>query len=159
LKNKILKMVIVIIILLIIIDQISKFIVIKHFSDYTPNGAVGIQLTQNTGMAFGFNDGNTRNIVLSMIVIIIIFNFMRTQKEIIDTKTYVAISIILSGGFSNLIDRIFRGGIVDFIKIYKFPIFNLADTFIFIGWALIIIFLIKYTRKKETKVEDDAGQN
>lgn len=146
-KDKILKVTIIIISLLIIIDQLSKFVVIKYFSEVT-DSVIGIELTQNTGMAFGFNSGNAKNIVLSIFVLGIIINFIRTQKERIDIKTFTALCMILAGGFSNLIDRIFRGYIVDFIKIYKFPIFNLADAYIVMGWILIIIFLIIFSGKK-----------
>jgi len=154
LKNKVLKMAIIIIILLIIIDQVSKILVIKHFSDFTSDSIVRIELAKNTGMAFGFNEGNTRNIFLTILVLGIILSFIRSQKEIIDTKTYIVLFFILSGAFSNLIDRIFRGGVVDFIKVYTFPNFNLADTFIVVGWILIIVFTIRYSRKKDITVED-----
>jgi signal peptidase II len=74
-----------------------------------------------------------------------------------DTKTLVAISLVLGGGISNIIDRIFRGGVLDFIKILFIPNFNIADVCICTGWVLIVIFLIIYTRKEdEVKVEKDS---
>lgn len=153
-KNKMLKISIIIIILLVIIDQLGKFLIIEYFSDYTSTNLVRIELTKNTGMAFGFNDGNVRNIILSVAVLCIILNFMRMQKEMIDNKTYLALFVILSGGFSNLIDRVFRGGVVDFIKIWIFPNFNFADMYIIIGWILIVIFLIKFANKKDIVTKD-----
>lgn len=160
-KSKILKMAIIIILLLAIIDQGSKFLVIKYFSDFTSTSIVRIELVKNTGMAFGFNDGNTRNIVLSIIVLLIVLNFMKSQKELIDNKTYIALFVIIAGGLSNLIDRIFRQGIIDFIKIYTFPNFNLADIYIVIGWILIVIFLVRFTYKKDTEksTNEEKGEN
>ena len=60
----------------------------------------------------------------------------------------VAISMALGGGLSNIIDRIFRGGVLDFIKIPIIPNFNIADMSICIGWVLIVVFLIIYTKKE-----------
>lgn len=147
--SKMLKIVIIVCIIIITVDQLSK-ILISHFVPETMgNEYFSIEITKNTGMAFGFNSGNTKNIVLSCIVIFIMVTFIKNQRNQLDTKTLVAISMAIGGGISNIIDRFFRGGVFDFIKILFIPNFNVADVCIFTGWLLIVIFLIIYSRKVE----------
>ena len=147
-KNKNFKALSLITLLLIIIDQISKLFVLKFYSSsIVGNELLGIELVYNTGLAFGFNDGNIKNIILTIFVLIVILNFIINQIERIDKRTIIALSLVISGGIGNLIDRFLRGSVVDFIKIYKIPNFNFADFFVVVGWILLIIFLIDYTRK------------
>ena len=147
-KNKNFKALSLITLLLIIIDQISKLFVLKFYSSsIVGNELLGIELVYNTGLAFGFNDGNIKNIFLTIFVLIVILNFIINQIERIDKRTIIALSLVISGGIGNLIDRFLRGSVVDFIKIYKIPNFNFADLFVVVGWILLIFFLIDYTRK------------
>ena len=55
--------------------------------------------------------------------------------------------MMIAGGISNVIDRIFRGAVFDFIKIGDFPVFNIADSIIVIGWILFVIDLIRNIRE------------
>ena len=146
-KNKIVKNILILVILLIIIDQCSKILVVNNIKESIGNTFWGIEVVSNTGMAFGFYKGNLRNIFLTICVLALIVWFIRNQLERIDFKTQIALSIILAGGISNLLDRIFRGAILDFIRIYKFPIFNIADIYVVVGWVLLVIFLIIYSKK------------
>ena len=146
-KNKIVRVLLIIVITLIVIDQVSKILVSNFLKEPVGNEFVGLEIVTNTGMAFGFNEGNIKNILLTIFVLIIIIRFVKNQIERIDTKTMVAISLVLAGGIGNLIDRFFRGGVLDFIKLYKRPIFNLSDVFVVLGWILLVIFIIDFTRK------------
>lgn len=149
-KKKKIFLIIIIVLLIIIVDQITKYNVQnKYFEQDIKKGFFSIEVTQNTGLAFGFNDGNVKNIGLSIFALIIILNFVIKQFERIDYKTAVSIAFILGGGLGNLIDRFFRGSVLDFIKIYKIPNFNVADFFVVVGWILLVIFLIIYTRNEE----------
>ena len=147
--KKILTIVITFCIVIIAIDQLSKYLVTKNVTEKIGNDYFAIEVTENTGMAFGFNSGNTKNIFLSLIVIFIIISFIKNQRELIGTKELMAISLALAGGISNIIDRVFRGGVLDFIKVLFIPNFNIADLCICTGWILIVIFLIIYTKKEE----------
>ncbi len=146
-KHKIIKLIVIIAIILIIIDQISKILITNLVSSPIGNDYFKIEISNNTGMAFGFNSGNIKNIFITILILFIILKFVINQLERINKKTAVAIGMVVGGGISNLIDRIIRGSVLDFIKIYKFAIFNLADVFIVCGWILLIIFLIDFSRK------------
>ncbi len=146
-KNKTVKLIVIIAIILILVDQISKVLISNLIKEPLGNDYIKLEVVSNTGMAFGFNKGNVSNIFISVFVLAIIISFIKNQLERIDTKTAVAISMVLGGAISNLIDRFLRGGVLDFIKIYKIPNFNFADFIIVIGWILIIIFLIDFSRK------------
>ena len=146
-KNKKIRLIVILVIILIIIDQTSKILVSNLLTESIGNNFFKLEIVNNTGMAFGFNDGNAKNIVLTIFVLAIIISFVKNQLDRIDTRTSIAIGLVLGGACSNFVDRIFRGSILDFIKIYKIPNFNFADLCIVIGWILIIIFLVDFTRK------------
>lgn len=149
-KNKTVRLIVILVTIFIILDQASKLLVGNLINESIGNDIFRIEIANNTGLAFGFNDGsNVKNIFIMIFVLFIVIRFVKNQIELIDTKTAVALSMVLAGGLGNLIDRIFRGAVLDFIKIYKFPIFNLADVFVVIGAILLVIFLVIFTRKIE----------
>lgn len=142
-ENKIIILILIISIILIIIDQTSKVIVKSKYNEPIGNDIISIELIQNEGIAFGLNNGNTKNIVLTIMILMLIVNFVIKQKDRITIPNAISISLIFAGGISNLIDRILRGGVIDFIKVNKFAIFNIADCYIVCGWIMLIIFFIK----------------
>lgn len=130
----------------------QESVIIPGFLNSTP--------VQNKGGAFGIGQNSTMTFIITNIIVLgIIIRFMILQKEQIDKKTNIALCLVLAGGFSNLIDRIFRGYVVDFLDvspIITFPKFNLADIYIVIGFILLAAFFATYTwkevkRKKENE--------
>ena len=149
-KNKIVRLIVILGTILVILDQLTKILITTYVNGQVGNDYIGFQVANNTGLAFGFNDGsNTKNIFLMIFVLFIVIRFIKNQIELIDTKTAVALSMILAGGIGNLLDRIFRGAVVDFIKIFSFPLFNVADCLVVVGTIFLIIFLVISTRKIE----------
>ena len=131
-KNKL--KIIITIIILIIIDTLTKIIFLKkHFLIFN--------YTENPGIIFGINliSQTAINIIALIILLIWIFYLLKIEK-----KYNLAISLIIGGLFSNFINRIFLGYVIDFIDIKIIPVFNFADTFILAG---IILLIINYKRK------------
>lgn len=91
----------------------------------------------------GYGNKNKLVIIISNIIIIgIMIKFLISKIEDLDKKILYSLSLIISGGTSNLIDRIFRGYVIDYIDInqlIKLPMFNIADIFIVLGIIVLII--------------------
>lgn len=150
-KNK--KVLFIIISAILLIDQLTKIIILNVINEVKiviPK-LLEIEIVKNVGIAFGLNNGNLKNIFITIIILMMIINFIIKQNKNIDRNTMIALSLILGGGISNLIDRIFRGGIIDFIKISTFPIFNMADIAIVSGWILLIVCVLKFCVKKDNE--------
>ena len=108
---------------LIVLDQASKYLFGFVF---------------NTGGAFGILKGmNVLFIIINLIVLGICIYYYKLRKY------RVALVFLISGIVGNLIDRIAFGHVRDFINVGFFPVFNLADSFNFIGIVLLIILLWK----------------
>ena len=144
-EKKIIIIILTITITFILVDQLSKFLIKTNYNSPIGNEIISVQLIQNEGLAFGLNNGNTKNIVITIIVLIIVINFVVKQYKRITLSNAIAVGLILAGGISNLIDRLFRGGVVDFIKVGGFAIFNIADCCVVLGWIILVIVLIKET--------------
>ena len=134
--------------IIIILDQISKYFVIGKNVDIIPS-FFKVLYTENYGGAFGIGTLNIIAIFSIVIIALILFYIIKNYKKIPNFLPYI---LVLAGSVSNLIDRIFRGYVIDFIKfnIFNFPCFNIADISITIG---IFIFIILIITKKEVKVE------
>ena len=68
-------------IILLIIDQVSKIIVTLKYTVPIEGKFLSINLIQNEGIAFGMNDGNNKNIALTLIVLLIVVNFIVKQID------------------------------------------------------------------------------
>ena len=112
------------------IDQIIKLFVIQS----------GILWSCNPGFAFGLLPGLLNGLIAFSILIVILYLFLR-QKEFI---LYASLALIIGGGIANITDRIFRGCVVDFIRIPLWPTtFNLADFAITFGVLILIFSIVK----------------
>lgn len=91
-----------------------------------------------------FQGNNTLFIIITTIIII---TLILLRKEFKNTQEYL--TLIIAGATGNLIDRITHGHVIDFIDFRIFPVFNIADTIIFIGVAGIIIYETKQLIKQQ----------
>ena len=83
----------------------------------------------------------------SVIILLFIFSSKKTAYQC--SLFMIGLIFIFSGAFSNILDRIFFGCVVDYIFIFKnfFPVFNLADCAISLGSLLIIIDLLSMNQQ------------
>lgn len=152
-SNKLLINAIIMAIILLVVDQITKVIIIKNNINITliPN-ILTIYTVKNTGGAFGVGEGNTVMFIITNLVVLgLIIRFIYLQKDFMDKATLYTLFVILAGGFGNLIDRIFKGYVIDFINIFpsiNFPKFNLADVYITIGWIVLAFIFALYSYKE-----------
>lgn len=84
-------------------------------------------------------------VIFFTIFVLIVFIFLWLMK--LKKKGRLAIAFIIAGAGGNLLDRIFKGGVIDFIDLKIWPIFNLADIFITVGAILLFIDLITLRKK------------
>lgn len=135
--------------ILVIIDQISKIYIIKNCFNTSKDiikNILRFTYCENKGGAFSLASGKIYLFIIMNLIIIggLIIYYEKNRKKI---KTFekISITLIISGGLSNLLDRIFRGFVVDFIDInqlFNYAIFNVADMFIVVGIFSWIIYLI-----------------
>lgn len=147
------------VIIIIILDQLIKGLIISKLYNNTivliPK-ILNLTYVENTGAAFGIGSSSTAMfIIVNAIIIGLIIYFIHSKKGEISKIILFALHLILAGGIGNLIDRIFKGFVVDYIDInpiFKFPVFNLADICITIGCTIIVIYLITNIIKERRKL-------
>lgn len=104
---------------------------------------------ENTGASFGIFKGKTTAlIIVTAIALVVLIVYMFLNKK--DNKFMrVCFIMILGGGLGNLFDRIFIGYVRDFIRFdfIKFPVFNIADSFITIGTIMLCIYVMFFSSK------------
>lgn len=139
------KISIIISILITLLDQIIKFIIDKKvlFIEVIPK-LFNIHKVYNYGVAFSFLE-NKRYLILLFSLILIYFLF-NLRKDLPKTKKYdILFGVILGGILGNLMDRVFRGYVIDYLETFifgiSFPIFNLADICITLGIILMVLIM------------------
>lgn len=111
---------------LIFLDQLTK---------YYSNSPV-----KNTGIAFGIPIQLVGIILMNILLLILLLYFAKKELNLRSRLAQYLLAFVFAGGISNLIDRLYHGYVIDFISIWIWPTFNLADIYITVGILLLIIF-------------------
>jgi signal peptidase II len=139
-------------VIVIVLDRWTKYLVAARILMYKQipviPGFFDITHTENTGAAFSlFADSPARwktamLITFSVVAMIVVSVLLWKQGRAL-TITGIALSLILGGAVGNLWDRVASGRVVDFllvyVKAYRWPVFNLADSAIVIGASLLVL--------------------
>ena len=107
-------------------------------------GVFGLNYEENTGAAFSILSNNTWILILLTLVLCTLIFILLLRGSIRSAWGRVALVCVFSGGFGNLIDRVFRGFVVDMFDFYliDFAVFNVADIFVCCGCALFVLLFI-----------------
>ena len=129
-------------IVVILIDQFTKHFMFLNYKTFINKDFLLFRLdfVRNYGAAFNiFNGSRIFLSIISIIFSIILINLIlrKNSSNLIDLYSY---SFLLGGTFGNGIDRIAKGYVIDFINLnfINFPVFNIADISINIGFILIL---------------------
>ncbi len=136
---------------LVVLDQLTKVWAVNTFPLNGPSVPLGLGFnftyTRNIGAAFGIlQRGPTTTLllgILSAVVALWIFIYLIRNSRTLPRAQVWAFTLILAGAVGNMIDRFALGYVRDFIHFYlpnfNFPVFNVADSYVVIGAALLIL--------------------
>jgi signal peptidase II len=130
-------------------DQVTKQIVASQL-DYGDEvhvlGPFSLHHVQNTGIAFGLFQNSAAAVVLATAIAVawMIWFFARSgaRHPVLPT----ALGLLIGGSVSNLTDRLRLGHVTDFLDFGWWPAFNLADSFICVGVAILLVTLVRADR-------------
>jgi signal peptidase II len=143
-------------------DQLTKHIVLSELDlgeSVSVAGPLEIHRVQNSGIAFGlFSSATAVVIALTTIAVawmIVFFARSGARHPVIPA----ALGLLIGGSLSNLVDRVRLGHVTDFLDLGWWPAFNLADTFIVLGVAILLATLVAAdTRPRRAKRHLDVAR-
>ncbi len=137
-------------IFIVLIDQFTKYLIFYNKKLIINKDFILFKLDyiKNYGAAFNIFSGNRIFLSLISIFFSILLIYLIFRKNTLNTFDLYSYSFILGGTIGNGIDRIYKGFVVDFINlnIINFPVFNIADISINIGFIFLLYNIFKNNR-------------
>lgn len=153
---------IIIIILVVVIDQVSKYIIVKNVATDQMIPVIDhffyLTLHKNTGGAWGIlQDGRLLfMIAIPFISAAVIYFMVKNNNRFLR----FSLSLILGGAVGNYIDRLFEGSVTDFLLFYigsyPFPIFNAADMSVTCGTILLAVYMLFIYKEPSKKIRGEV---
>jgi signal peptidase II len=148
------------------IDQLSKYIVVTNMflgQSIPEHGIFRFTYIYNTGALFGLFPNQTFLLIIASFLgigfLLIFYHLYRFPGIFLR----ISLGLQLGGAFGNLVDRVRLGYVTDFIDVGPWPVFNLADSSIVIGLAVIayvILFKSEYAEEsKITKIDSESTKS
>ena len=149
---------------IVALDQLTKYLVRSRLdfgAVWAPIPAlasfVRVVHWNNTGAAFGFfpSGGLVFTVIAIIVAVAILYYYPRIPRG--HTLLRIALILQLGGAIGNLISRLFQSTVTDFISVGQFPVFNVADSSITVGVAILVLSMwIDERRGESDDVEDDS---
>lgn len=134
------------ILLLFVVDRFTKIYILKNPSPSFGGGFFDLHINENIAFSLPLT-----YLVLYPIIILIIIAIVWIWKKDYDKKSILIWpwGLVIIGAISNFLDRIRYGGVIDFINVPYFSVFNLSD--VYISWGVIWIVWYMWFYKKKNK--------
>ncbi len=154
-KNAARTLYLLIAVIVVLLDRWTKYVVARRIGLYQHiqviPGFFRLTHTENTGAAFSlFADSiapwKTGMLIAFSVIALVVVSVLLWKNHHAHVLTGVALSLIMGGAIGNLWDRVTSGRVVDFllfyVKRYQWPVFNLADSAIVVGAALLVLEIV-----------------
>ncbi len=151
----------------VVLDQLSKILVrssidIGEKVDFIPY-VLGLTHYENTGASFGMlKDARwvfllTSTVAIAVMIGFLVWHYRMPKEKRRNTLFVTSLSFVLGGGIGNMIDRIFHVGengitsVTDMFEVlfFDFAIFNVADSFVCVGAAMLCVYILFFETKYE----------
>ena len=123
------------------LDQLTKWLIttnLEHGESIPADGFFRLTYVSNTGSAFGLlQDQGTMLTIISFTAVALMIYLYRSTPQL-STTLRLALGMMLGGAAGNLLDRLRLGWVVDFVDVGPWPIFNVADSSIVVGIAILV---------------------
>ena len=132
---------------LALVDQLLKLLVKAELAPIGElpllDGVLHLTYVENRGMAFGMMQGQKWLLIWVTALVLLVLIAGIIMGKIRKPATLFTTAVIIGGGIGNLIDRVYRGYVVDYIdvRIINFAVFNFADICVTCGTAVLLVIL------------------
>ena len=129
----------------LMLDLITKVIAEQQLLHpyWLIDGQVGFYYAENYGIAFSIPFSGPLLIVTNLIIIASLLYYIFKYLDLRNDSVMIASSLLIGGAAGNMLDRLTRGYVVDFIAIGRFPVFNIADVALTVSAFLLIWHLLR----------------
>ena len=149
----------------VLADRITKILAAGYLPYEVPVPIIGnifsLEYIHNKGAAWSILDGRVGLLLIITVAVTIFIAWLlhKTPKE--QKFMRFSYALLISGALGNIIDRVYYGYVIDFLRFPNFPVFNIADCCVTVGIALIIILTIKdmIDESKNNKNNKKPAQN
>ena len=145
---------------LVLLDQYTKLLALANLKGNEPfvfiQNVFELRYLENRGAAFGIMQNQVMFFVV--VTVLMMAAILYLYKKCPSSKKYQPIKVcmvfIMAGAIGNLIDRVYRGFVVDFFyfSLIDFPIFNVADIYVTVAFFVLILLLLFYYKEEDLDI-------
>jgi signal peptidase II len=143
----------------VLVDQLTKWWAVEQLGDRQIQlvGSLQLNLVRNLGSAFSIGGGSWWGGAVSLAGLVIIVGLLWFARLTTSRLAVVALGLVVGGAIGNLIDRAARsergfmgGGVIDFVDLQWWPVFNVADAAVVVGVVILLVVTLIGERSEQS---------